>query len=77
MSYNGWKNQQTWNVNLWLSNSEPLYRLVMNYGKEMTYRDFAEQYLVNFASDKTPDGVSWLDDELDYPALDEVLEEMG
>lgn len=73
----GWKNYQTWNVNLWINNSEPIYRLAVNYGKDVSYRDFAKQYLLNFVSEKTPDGVSWLDDELDYDALDEALEELG
>lgn len=73
-TYNGWKNYETWNVNLWLSNDENLYRLVMNYGKEVTYREFAETYL---NSPATPDGVNWLDETLDYDALTELLEEMG
>lgn len=75
-TYNGWKNYETWNVNLWLNNDEGLYNLVINYGKELTYRQFAEQFLTGF-SDKTPDGVLWLDDSLDYEALDESLEEIG
>ena len=26
MTYNGWTNYETWNVNLWLANDEPMYR---------------------------------------------------
>lgn len=75
-TYNGWKNRATWNVALWLNNDETLYRMVINYGKEMNYKMFAEQYLSLF-SDSTPDGVLWLDESLDFDALDEVLEELG
>lgn len=75
-TYNGWKNRATWNVALWLNNDETLYRMVINYGKEVNYRQFAEQYL-NMFSTETPDGVSWLDESLDFDALDEVLEEIG
>jgi hypothetical protein len=42
----------------------------------MNYRDFATNYLV-YTSAGTPDGVAWLDESLDYEALDELLEEMG
>lgn len=27
MTYNGWANWDTWNMNLWLTNSEYIYRL--------------------------------------------------
>lgn len=26
MAYNGWTNYETWNLNLWIENEEPLYR---------------------------------------------------
>lgn len=73
-TYNGWKNRETWNVNLWLMNDESLYHMVTTCGKEMTYRDFATSYLV-YSSAGTPDGVAWLDESLDFAALDEVLKE--
>lgn len=76
MSYNGWKNYETWNVVLWLNNEEYLYRLVVNYGKDRTYADFARSFLVPISAG-TPDGVAWLSDSLDYDALDEALEEIG
>lgn len=75
-TYNGWKNRATWNVAMWLGGDEKLYRMVINYGKEVTYRDFATNYLV-YTSAGTPDGIAWLNDTLDYEALDELLEELG
>jgi hypothetical protein len=30
MSYNGWKNYETWAVKLWLDNDESLYHTAMN-----------------------------------------------
>jgi len=78
MTYNGWKNYETWNIALWLGNDERLYNLAMAYGKDTDYRWFAENILVLIRKSKeTPDGVNWLDETLDYDALDEVLEELG
>jgi hypothetical protein len=61
---------------MWLGGDEKLYRMVANYGEEVTYRDFATNYLV-YTSAGTPDGIAWLDETLDYEALDELLEELG
>jgi hypothetical protein len=85
-THNGWKNRATWNVAMWLGSDEKLYRMVTQikqwnevgiyHGDEVTYRDFATNYLV-YTSAGTPDGIAWLDETLDYEALDELLEELG
>jgi len=75
MSYNGWKNYETWNVNLWLNSHEALYKCARLYAKG-DYRFFAMLYLV-ILGETTPDGVAWLDESLDYEALDEMLKEMS
>ncbi len=35
MSYQGWSNYQTWCVNLWLGNEEPLYREWMRTARQV------------------------------------------
>lgn len=80
-SYNGWKNRATWNVALWINNDHPLYSSAVEYMKnwkkggwnrEGVYHAFAN-YL---GLQKTPDGVDFLADELDYAALDEMMEDL-
>lgn len=75
MAYNGWKNYETWNVNLWLNNDEGLYNCARLYGNG-DYRFFAMFYLT-LLGDSTPDGVAWLDENLDFEALDESLAEIA
>ena len=80
MSYNGWANRETWNVMLWIDNDEPLYRcaceFVANRGGDVNnaYQDFI--YGMDMQNDSTPDGIAWISDELDDPALDEALMEL-
>ena len=83
MSYNGWKNYETWNVALWIMNDEGLYSIARWYD---TYKEFVlclkdsqseiydesvgEMYYQN------PDGVAWNDSGLDIAALDEMIKEL-
>jgi hypothetical protein len=68
-TYHGWKNWATWNVALWLGNDEWLYKLSRRF---VRYNEFA-YHLNDMGLDKTPDGASYTDPELDTYALDEWL----
>ena len=74
MSYNGWKNYQTWNVALWIGNDEGLYNLAKGFD---TYHDFVTSMRDEFAQVETPDKVAYNDSGLDYERLDEMMEELS
>lgn len=74
MSYNGWKNYETWNVALWILNDEGLYLDAKKF-RRLGYTSFA-QNLLSEGCKKTPDGVAWNDAVLDIAALDETLSEL-
>ncbi len=63
MSYNGWKNWETWQINLWIDNEEPLYREKQRFLRR-SYREidadeaeeFCTQLLLDFTGKaRTPD----------------------
>ena len=78
-TYNGWRNHATWNVGLWISNDEGLYRSAKAAG---TYARFRDQLRDQWDDDgdritiETPDGVAWNDSGLDVPALDLMIAEL-
>lgn len=74
--YNGWKNRSTWNVSLWLNNDESLYNAARRAKANgcNTYTKVIRR--LGLAHDKTPDGIAWISQELDYPALDAMIDEL-
>lgn len=78
--YNGWKNQQTWNVALWIGNDESLYLAACDYvkqcraaGRTARYRQFIID--AGLVGTRTPDGVSWSGTRLAVSELNAMLEE--
>lgn len=72
-TYNGWSNYETWNVALWINNSEGLYHLAQECGDYETLVDQLRECNVK----QTPDGVKWNDDNLNYVELNEMLEDLS
>ena len=70
-TYNGWTNYETWNVALWIENSEGLYNLAR---RSYSYQDFVRRNCEE--GDTTPDGVKWDDVNLNHLELDEMIEEL-
>jgi hypothetical protein len=71
MTYNGWKNYETWNVALWLQNDEGLYTLMRESG---SYKATVEA-LRELGTVETPDKVSFNDSGLDLEALEDMVKE--
>ena len=69
--YNGWKNYETWNVALWISNDEGLYSLARETRNYAAFRDILREMDIT----ETPDGVAYNDSGLDIDALDEMISE--
>lgn len=40
-TYNGWKNYETWNVNLWLNNDEGLYNQFSKIIKDLKSKNYS------------------------------------
>jgi len=54
-SYNGWENYETWNIALWINNTEGLYHLAQECGN---YEDTVDA-LKELGVYKTPDGTRY------------------
>ena len=74
-TYNGWANYHTWNVALWISNEEMIYRHAKE-NKNLGYRKWAKRFIDEFGEYSTGDGEAWLHDDIDTDEMDEMLAEL-
>jgi hypothetical protein len=64
MSYNGYKNYETWNVALWISNDEGLYNISRECANYTEFKDYIRECNGSIAVE-TPDNVAWNDSGID------------
>ena len=80
--FQGYKNWATWNVSLWISNQEPMYRVALAYveqarrfGQRISYDALIPALEYRFGQ-MTPDGARWMDPTIDTDTLDEMLADL-
>ncbi len=73
--YLGWTNRETWNVMLWINNTENLYFGVVDILKNLTYLPSYREvvYILNLEDCQTGDGVPYLNIELNYEELNNAI----
>ena len=71
MTYNGYKNYETWNVVLWISNDEGLYDLARSCSD---YAEFVDS-MRELGSTETMDNVAWNDSGIDLDELKKFWDE--
>lgn len=73
--YNGWANRQTWNVALYIGNTEHIYRSALDFMRNNPPEEPYEAFVRWAGLKTTPDGVSYTDNSLDTDALDAMMRE--
>lgn len=68
MAYNGYKNYETWNVALWISNDEGLYNISRGCA---CYDEFVD-VVRDLGSLETPDRVAWNDSGIDVDEIEQA-----
>ena len=77
-TFNGWTNYETWNVVLWMMNDFILYKVARQAARVDLLNPY--QFFVDEMHDmncqRTDDGVSWTDDNINQCEVNEALAEL-
>lgn len=78
MSYNGWKNWETWNVALWIQNDADFYSQFREAKKTCRTRALYVHCVsrLGLSDRETADGASFLSCKLSYRELNEMVGEL-
>jgi len=79
MTYEGWENYDTWNVSLWINNTESLYKGAVEFMKDNPDRDNPYKAFVTSCglSDQTTlDGIWYMSSQLHYGELNDMMREL-
>ena len=78
-NYKDWTNKKTWTVSYYINNIEDIYFSIVYLLKDLTYTPTYREviYILNLQHHQTDDGVCYLDSELNYEELNQVISEMG
>ena len=75
MTFNGWKNRETWNVAMWLNNTESYYFAVLEFMKDYKGVAPCKDFLLEsgLMAQETGDGVKYFANNLDYVGLNDMM----
>ena len=72
-TYNGWANYETWNVALWIMNTENFLSDAIDCANyKNPYHNFIA-HQESKGSVMTPDSVRWMDGRIDEHAINELI----
>lgn len=76
--YLGWTNYETWNVMLWINGTYELYKSVMYILENSQYIPTYTEVIYRLGLDEclTGDGVSFLDDNLNFEELNDAIKDL-
>ena len=78
ITYEGWKNYETWNVALWINNEFPLYtsasKFMQSYKGRAPYSEWIR--FMGYENAETADEIKWMSKKLCRTELNQMMREL-